>query len=58
MWLPWQYSIWLAVAFAVATHSATSRSFVKDLDTSGVADSLTKRDAPFGDYRTTEAPDP
>jgi enoyl-CoA hydratase len=42
---------------ALATHSATSRSFVKDLGATGVGDSLTKRDAPFGDYRGERASD-
>jgi len=39
---------------ALATHSATSRSFIKDLGAEGVTGSLTKRDTPFGDYRTGE----
>jgi enoyl-CoA hydratase/carnithine racemase len=39
---------------ALATHSATARSFMKDLGATGVTDSLTKRDTPFGDYRTAE----
>ncbi len=39
---------------ALATHSATTRSFVRDLGASGVADSLTKRDSPFGDYRAAD----
>jgi enoyl-CoA hydratase/carnithine racemase len=42
---------------ALATHSATSRSFIKDLGETGVGDSLTKRDTPFGDYRTAEPRD-
>lgn len=43
---------------ALATHSQTARSFIKDLGAQGVTDSLTKRDTPFGDYRTGEADDP
>jgi enoyl-CoA hydratase/carnithine racemase len=39
---------------ALATHSKTARSFMKDLGEAGVTDSLTKRDTPFGDYRTAE----
>jgi hypothetical protein len=42
---------------ALATHSATSRSFIKDLGATGVGDSLTKRDTPFGDYRGGETSD-
>ena len=41
-------------ASALATHSKTSRSFIKDLGDEGVTGSLTKRDTAFGDYRTTE----
>ncbi len=39
---------------ALATHSATTRSFVQDLGSEGVVDSLTKRDSPFGDYRAAD----
>jgi enoyl-CoA hydratase len=39
---------------ALATHSKTSRSFIKDLGEHGVTGSLTKRDTAFGDYRATE----
>jgi enoyl-CoA hydratase len=39
---------------ALATHSTTSRSFIKDLGAHGVTGSLTKRDTPFGDYRAGE----
>ncbi len=42
---------------ALATHSATARGFIKDLGETGIADSLTKRDRPFGDYRTAEPDD-
>lgn len=39
---------------ALATHSKTARSFIKELGAAGVTDALTKHDAPFGDYRTTD----
>jgi enoyl-CoA hydratase len=39
---------------ALATHSKTSRSFIKDLGDKGVTDSLTKRDTAFGDYRAAD----
>ncbi len=42
---------------ALATHSTTSRSFIKDLGDKGVTGSLTKRDTAFGDYRTAEQDD-
>ena len=42
---------------ALATHSATTRSFVQDLGASGVVDSLTRRDSPFGDYRAADPDD-
>jgi enoyl-CoA hydratase len=42
---------------ALATHSKTARSFIKDLGAKGVTGALTERDTPFGDYRTTDAND-
>jgi enoyl-CoA hydratase len=36
---------------ALATHSATTRGFIRNLGSEGVVDSLTQRDTPFGDYR-------
>jgi enoyl-CoA hydratase len=42
---------------ALATHTAASRDFVHQLQGDGVRASLTKRDTPFGDYRTAETPD-
>jgi enoyl-CoA hydratase len=41
----------------LATHTATSRSFIKDLGETGVTGSLTKRDTPFGDYRAVDRSD-
>ena len=42
---------------ALATHSATSRSFIKDLGDKGVTGSLSKRDSAFGDYRAAKDDD-
>jgi enoyl-CoA hydratase len=42
---------------ALATHSKTLREFTKDIVDHGVTGSLTKRDSPFGDYRTSERKD-
>jgi enoyl-CoA hydratase len=39
---------------ALGTHQATLRAFVTDTR-SGLKEALTKRDGPFGDYRTAEA---
>lgn len=38
---------------ALGTHQKTLRTFVTEMQ-SGLTDALTKRDAPFGDYRTSE----
>ena len=37
---------------ALATHTETMKKFVADIQASGLTDTLTKRDTPFGDYRT------
>ncbi len=39
---------------ALATHSKTLCAFTNDIVEHGVTGSLTKRDSPFGDYRTSE----
>jgi hypothetical protein len=38
---------------ALGTHQQTMREFVADMQ-KGLTDALSKRDAPFGDYRTSE----
>jgi enoyl-CoA hydratase len=38
---------------ALGTHQKSMRAFVADMQ-KGLTDALTKRDAPFGDYRTAE----
>ena len=38
---------------ALGTHQRSMRAFVTDMQ-NGLTDALTKRDAPFGDYRTAE----
>src|SRR5437764_7597539 len=40
---------------ALATHTETMKKFVADIQATGLTDTLTKRDTPFGDYRTAEA---
>jgi len=40
---------------ALATHTESMKKFVADIQASGLTDTLTKRDTPFGDYRTAEA---
>src|SRR6478735_1649556 len=42
---------------ALATHTESMKKFVADIQASGLTDTLTKRDTPFGDYRTAEARD-
>jgi enoyl-CoA hydratase len=39
---------------ALATHTESMKKFVADIQSSGLTDTLTKRDTPFGDYRTSE----
>jgi enoyl-CoA hydratase len=38
---------------ALGTHQKSMRAFVADMQ-NGLTDALTKRDAPFGDYRTAD----
>ena len=40
---------------ALATHTESMQEFMADIQASGLTDTLTKRDTPFGDYRTAEA---
>ena len=42
---------------ALATHTESMKKFVADIQARGLTDTLTKRDTPFGDYRTAEARD-
>jgi hypothetical protein len=42
---------------ALATHTEWMNKFVADIQASGLTDTLTKRDSPFGDYRIAEARD-
>jgi len=38
---------------ALGVHQQSMRAFIADMQ-NGLTDALTKRDAPFGDYRTAE----
>jgi enoyl-CoA hydratase len=40
---------------ALGTHQESLRRFAKDIQESGLTAALTKRDSPFGDYRTAES---
>ncbi len=42
---------------ALATHTEPMKKFVADIQATGLRDTLTKRDTPFGDYRTAEPRD-
>jgi len=39
---------------ALGTRTSAMRSFIHEIDEHGLREALTERDAPFGDYRTTE----
>jgi enoyl-CoA hydratase len=42
---------------ALATHTETFQKFIADVAGQGLTDALSKRDTPFGDYRTQESRD-
>jgi enoyl-CoA hydratase len=39
---------------SLATHQPSFRSFIEDMRSKGLTKALTERDAPHGDYRTSE----
>jgi enoyl-CoA hydratase len=41
---------------ALGIHQKSMESFLADIKANGLTDALSKRDSPFGDYRTTELP--
>jgi hypothetical protein len=41
---------------SLATHQPSFRTFIEDMRSKGLTQALTERDAPHGDYRTSERP--
>jgi enoyl-CoA hydratase len=39
---------------ALGIHQPTPKKFVSDIETGGLTETLSKRDSPFGDCRTSE----